>query len=92
MHVLISVYDKMICTGPDSLDYVLSIEIAWLCLMNPRKMKMNGKEAEPYAIRMGILEFSANPRPRYIVNITQIIPMVTYSFVIKRNLSTSNWR
>ena len=44
---------------------------------------MNGKEAEPYAIRMGILEFSANPRPKYIVNITQMIPMITYSFVIK---------
>lgn len=55
-------------------------------------MKMNGKEAEPYAVRIGTLEFSANPRPKYIVNIMQMIPMITYSFVIKRNLSTSNWR
>lgn len=53
---------------------------------------MNGKEAEPYAICMGNLELSANPRPKYIVNITQMIPMITYSFVIRRNLSTSNWR
>jgi hypothetical protein len=52
-------------------------------------MKMNGKEAEPYAIWMGNLEFSANPRPKYIVIIMQMIPITTYSFVIKRNLSTS---
>ena len=41
---------------------------------------MNGKEAEPYAIWMGNLEFSANPRPKYIVIIMQIIPITTYSF------------
>ncbi len=52
---------------------------------------MNGKEAKPYAISIGNLEFSANPRPKYIATIKQKIPNIAYPFVVKRNSSTSNW-
>ena len=52
---------------------------------------MNGKEAKPYAIGIGSLEFSTNPRPKYIATIMLKIPNVAYPFVVKRNLSTSNW-
>jgi hypothetical protein len=52
---------------------------------------MNGKEAKPYAISIGKLEFSANPRPKYIATIKQKIPIIAYLFVVNNNLFTSNW-
>ena len=51
---------------------------------------MKGKEAKLYAIQSGTLEFNASPKPKYIVSIMQMIPIRVYSFVLKRNLSTSN--
>ena len=40
---------------------------------------------------MGNLELSANPITKYIATIKQKIPNIAYPFVVKRNLSTSNW-
>jgi len=36
-------------------------------------------------------EFKANPKPKYIANITQVIPIRTGSLVLRRNLSTSRF-
>ncbi len=52
---------------------------------------MKGKEAKPYAICTGSLEFSTNPRLKYIAIIMQKIPNIVYPFVVERKLSTSNW-
>jgi hypothetical protein len=43
---------------------------------------MNGKEAKPYAISIGSLESSANPRPKYIATIMQKIPNIAYPLVV----------
>ena len=44
---------------------------------------MNGKDAKPYAICIGSLEFSTNPRPPYIATIKKKIPNIAYPFVVK---------
>ena len=51
---------------------------------------MKGKEAKVYAIQYGTLELNANPKPKYMATIMQMIPIRVYCFVLKRNLSTSN--
>ena len=51
---------------------------------------MKGKEVN-YMQSPLVVESRANPRPKYIATIKQKIPNIRYPFVVKRNLSTSNW-
>ena len=51
--------------------------------MNRSKMKIKGKDAIPYAISVGSLEFNDKPRPKYMDIITQMIPIRVYFFVAK---------
>ena len=69
---------------------VLLVVIFDLFLKNQTKIVTKGKDAAPYATSVGTLEFNDNPRPRYMASITQIIPIVTYSLVTRRNYATSN--
>ena len=63
-----------------------------LLFTNKTIIATKGKNAAPYAISVGNLEFNDKPRPSYMANITQMIPILTYSLVTSRNFSTFKLR
>ena len=46
---------------------------------------MKGKETKVYTIKVDRLELNTNPKPKYIVSIMQMIPIRTYSLILKTN-------
>ena len=57
-----------------------------------KKTKMKGNEAKLYATIMGSLESNTNAKLKYMASNTQMIPIITYCFVLKTNMSTLNLR
>ena len=86
-------FKPAVSIGPGLIALTRSVLVYFrVSLKNRKKTKMKGNEAKLYATIMGSLESNTNAKLKYIANNTQMIPIITYCFVLKTNMFTLNLR
>src|SRR5215467_12856704 len=86
-------FKPAVSIGPGLIALTRSVLVYFrVSLKNRKKTKMKGNEAKLYATRMGSLESNTNAKLKYMASITQMIPIITYCFVLKTNMFTLNLR